>query len=40
MVRLLIVLPLVILGACSLTPARDEASPFYVPPAGSRLILN
>ncbi len=37
--RLLILIPLVALGACSLTPARDEASPFYVPPAGSRLVL-
>lgn len=38
--RLLILIPLVALGACTLTPSRDEASPFYVPSAGSRLILN
>lgn len=40
MYRLLLLLPLMILGACQLTTTRDEASPFYVPPAGSRLILN
>lgn len=39
MLRLLMLIPLVALGACALTTARDEASPFYVPPAGSRLIL-
>jgi hypothetical protein len=37
--RLLILIPLVLLSACTLTPARDEASPFYLPPAGSRLVL-
>lgn len=37
--RLLILIPLVLLGACQTTAARDEASPFYVPPAGSRLVL-
>lgn len=38
--RLLALILLLALGACTLTPARDEASPFYLPPVGSRLILN
>ncbi len=37
--RLLILIPLVLLGACQTTATRDETSPFYVPPAGSRLVL-
>lgn len=35
----LLLITLVVLGGCRLSPTRDEASPFYVPPAGSRLLL-
>ena len=35
----LLLIAVVVLGGCQSTSARDEASPFYVPPAGSRLVL-
>lgn len=39
MYRLLILFPLMLLSACQMAATRDEASPFYLPPAGSRLVL-